>query len=73
MKIRLKFKNSFRTKNDFSLKIFPALWLIHKSTENQRKFAENHNKKSKSKVMYDYTSICLDWLFWGITFKFGKQ
>lgn len=74
MKAKLKFQsNSLRTKKDFSLKILPALWLIHKSTDNQRKFAEKHNKKAINKIMSSYTSIYLSWMIWSIVLTIGKQ
>jgi len=74
MKVKLKFsKNSFGTKNDFSLKLLPTIWMIHRSTENQKKFAKNYNKKSEKKVMYDYTSFYLSWLVWHLSLTFGKE
>ena len=74
MKVKLRFtKIASLSKNDFSFKITPALSLIHKSTNNQRKFAEKHNTKAKSKIMYDYTSIYLSWMIWNLIFSIGKQ
>lgn len=74
MKVKLRFQTSaFRTKNNFSLKLLPTLWLIHNSTDNQRKFAEKHNKKAKSKIMYNYTSIYLSWMIWSLVLSIGKQ
>jgi len=74
MKVKLRFQtSSFRTKNDFSLKLLPTLWLIHKSTDNQRKFAEKYNKKARSKIMYDYTSIYLSWMIYSLVLTIGKQ
>ena len=74
MKVKVKFQTNYiSNKNDFSLKLLPTLSLIHKSTANQKKFAEKHNKKAKNKIMYDYTSIYLSWLIWNVVFSIGRQ
>jgi hypothetical protein len=74
MNIKLNFKKStFRNKNDFSLKILPTIWMIHNSTERQKEFAINHNKKTERKIMYDYTSIYFSWIIWSLILTLGKE
>ena len=73
MKFKLRFTKRARlSKNDFSFKITPTLWVIHKSTEKQKTFAINHNKKTKHKVMYKYTSIYLSWAIWNLILTVGE-
>lgn len=73
MKAKIRFNsNAFRSKNDFSLRVTPTLWIIHNSCDTRKKLAKRHNK-SKSKLMYNYTSIYLSWLIWSIVLTIGKE
>jgi hypothetical protein len=73
MKIRLKFEaNKLNTKNSFSFNVTPNIWIMHRSTENQKAFALRHNKTSEAKVFYDYTSVFISWLIFSISLTVGK-